>query len=170
MDPRYPTGRLTFTATPSDADRAQWIAAIGALPAELKATLAALPPGALDRPYREGGWTVRQVVHHLADSHVNAYCRMRLTLTETDPTVRPYEERAWAELPDAKTGDPAVSVALLEALHARWHALLLTLAPGDFTRPARHPEHGAISLDWLLQVYAWHGRHHLGHIKLAAAV
>lgn len=170
MDPRYPTGRFSYIPNPTAADRAQCIAAIGALPAELQETLAAVPAGALDQPYREGGWTVRQVVHHLADSHVNAYCRMRLTLTESNPIVRPYEESAWAELPDAKTGDPAVSVALLQALHARWHALLTTLGPDDFARLARHPDHGSITLDWFLQVYAWHGRHHLAHIRLVAPV
>ncbi|MGE0042433.1 MAG: YfiT family bacillithiol transferase [Vicinamibacterales bacterium] len=168
MDPRYPTGRLNFVPTPTPALRQPWIAAIGSLPSELRAAVAALPAGALDRPYREGGWTGRQVVHHLADSHVNAYCRLRLALTEDNPLVRPYDEAAWADLDDARTGDPALSLALLDALHARWHALLVTLGPEDFTRPARHPENGDISIDWLLQVYAWHGRHHIGHLRLLA--
>ncbi len=124
-----------------------------------------MPSARLDQPYREGGWTARQVVHHLADSHMNAFLRMRWTLTEDNPTIKPYDEVAWAKIVDSKE-DPAVSVQLLEALHHRWHVMLQSFSDADFTRPAVHPANGPISMDWLLQVYAWHGRHHIGHIKL----
>jgi DinB superfamily len=168
MDPRYPTGKFTFDPAVGPDKRAAQIAAIGAFPAELEATLAGLPPQALDRPYREGGWTARQVVHHVADSHINAYVRTRLTLTETKPPVKPYEEALWADLIDARTLDPAVSVQILDGLHLRWHHLLRSLEPEQFTRPAHHPQFGDVTLDFFLQMYAWHGRHHLGHIRLVA--
>jgi hypothetical protein len=168
MDPRYPTGPFTFDPSVTPEKRKAAIAAIGAFPSELKAVLAGLPAGALDKPYREGGWTARQVVHHVADSHVNAYVRTRLTLTENKPTVKPYEEADWAKLVDARTMDPGVSVQILEGIHQRWHMLLQSLAPEQFTRPAIHPQFGDVSLDFFLQMYAWHGRHHLGHLKLVA--
>ena len=168
MDPRYPTGKFSFDPAATPEKRKAWIAAIGALPAELKAVLAALPAGALDRPYREGGWTARQVVHHVADSHINAYVRTRLTLTEDKPTVKPYEEGDWANLLDARTLDPAVSVQILDGIHTRWHHLLQSLEPAQFARAAVHPQHGDVTLDFFLQMYAWHGRHHLGHLKLVA--
>jgi hypothetical protein len=168
MDPRFPTGRFTFDSALTADKRAAWTAIIGSLPAELRSTLATLPSSKLDTPYREGGWTARQVVHHLADSHINAYVRFKLALTETDPVVKPYQEGAWANLVDARTADPQVSVGILDGVHHRLHALLASLAPDDFTRSARHPDHGAISVDWLLQLYAWHGRHHIGHLRLVA--
>lgn len=142
------------------------MAAIGSFPMELKAVL---PQARLDRPYREGGWTGRQVVHHLADSHMNAFVRMRLALTEETPTVKPYDEAAWARLADSLTEDPAVSVQILEGLHKRWHTLLQSLSDADFARGARHPDMGAVTLDWFLQLYAWHGRHHLGHLRLTGS-
>jgi hypothetical protein len=166
MDSRYPTGRFTPLPSITAAQRADLVARIGSLPAELKAALARVPPGAIDRPYRAGGWTVRQVIHHLADSHMNAYIRFRLALTEDAPTVKPYEENLWAELVDAKSADAAVSLGILDGVHARLHQLLTSLAPADFARPAVHPQHGPISIDWLLQMYGWHGRHHIGHINL----
>ena len=129
MDPRFPTGRFSFDPAVTTASRRACIDAIGALPAELRAAVDALPASGLDRPYRPGGWTARQVVHHVADSHMNAYVRVRLALTEDNPTVRPYEEARWAELIDARGGDPAVSLALLDALHARWTMLLESLTP-----------------------------------------
>ena len=162
MDPRYPIGRFSFNASPTADTRRAEIAAIGALPAELKAALLSAQP---DKPYREGGWTVRQVVHHVADSHMNAFIRFRLALTEDRPTVKPYDEAAWARLADAAM-DPQISVQLLDALHQRWHRLLDALDERDFARQAVHPDHGPITVDWLLQLYAWHGRHHVGHIKL----
>jgi len=168
MDPRYPTGPFTFVAVPSPEQRAGWIGAIGSLPAEIRAAAASLPTGKLDTPYREGGWTARQVVHHVADSHVNAYIRIKLTLTEDSPPLKPYEEQLWAELVDGRTGDPAISLGILDGVHHRLHRLLTTLEPAAFARTAFHPQHGPVSLDWLLQLYAWHGRHHIGHLQLAS--
>jgi hypothetical protein len=165
MDPRYPTGEFVFNPAPTADSRRSAIAAIGAFPQELKTVL---PTARLDHSYRDGGWTARQVVHHLADSHMNAFVRFRLALTEDRPTVKPYNEAEWAKLADA-TLDPQLSVQILDGLHQRWHAMLLAMRDTDFTRGAIHPEHGAITVDWLLQLYAWHGRHHLGHLTLTAA-
>lgn len=162
MDPRFPTGKFVFDPTPTADVRRAAIAAIGSFPAELKAVL---PAAQIDKPYREGGWTARQVVHHVADSHINAFVRFRLALTEDTPTVKPYKEAEWSKLPDSKL-DPQVSVQILDGLHQRWHAMLEAFTDADFARGAMHPEHGRISMDWLLQLYAWHGRHHIGHIKL----
>lgn len=162
MDPRFPTGKFEFNSSPTSETRRAAIAAIGELPAELKASL----PGArFDKPYRDGGWTARQVVHHLADSHMNAFVRFRLALTEDRPTIKPYDEGEWAKLADMKL-DPQVSVQILDGLHQRWHAMLLAMRDSDFTREAIHPDHGPRTIDWFLQLYAWHGRHHIGHIKL----
>jgi hypothetical protein len=166
MDPRYPIGTFTFDPVVTADKRRERIGMIAALPAQLEAAVKALPPGALDVPYRDGGWTARQVVHHLADSHVNSYVRVRLALTEDAPTIKTYEESRWAELHDARSGDPEVSLALLRAVHARLVSLLESLGPEDFERAARHPEWGDITVDWLLQMYSWHGRHHLGHIGI----
>lgn len=166
MDPRYPTGRFAYDSDVTPEKRAAWVAVIGRFPAELKDVLAVLNPAQVDTPYRPGGWTGRQVVHHVADSHMNAYVRFRLALTEDEPPVKPYAEDRWAELVDARTEDPAVSVGILDGVHRRWHTLLASLQPGDFERTLKHPEHGTITLDWLLQLYAWHGRHHLGHLGL----
>ena len=165
MDPRYPTGKFVFQAHPTADSRRSAIAAIGAFPQELKTVL---PAARLDQPYRDGGWTARLVVHHLADSHMNAFVRFRLALTEDRPTVKPYNEAEWAKLADAKL-DPQLSVQILDGLHQRWHAMLLAMRDADFTREAVHPDHGTITVDWLLQLYAWHGRHHIGHLKLTAA-
>lgn len=165
MDPRYPTGRFSFDPAITPESRATRIGMLEALPTELESALNGLPPGGLDRPYREGGWTARQVAHHLADSHVNAYMRIRLALTEDSPTIRTYEESRWAELVDARTADPALSLGILRGVHARLVVLLGSLTPADFARTAQHPAWGAISVDWLLQMYSWHGRHHLGHIR-----
>jgi hypothetical protein len=162
MDPRFPTGKFVFDSQPTPEKRRIAVAAIGSFPAELQAVM---PAARLDQPYREGGWTARQVVHHVADSHMNAFLRMRWTLTEDNPTIKPYNQSAWAKIADS-TADPAVSVQLLEALHHRWHVMLQSFSDADFTRLATHPENGPISMDWLLQLYAWHGRHHIGHIKL----
>jgi len=166
MDRRYPIGKFTFDPKTSAEKRRAAIAAIGAFPDELKA---AARTAKFASPYREGGWTGRQVVHHLADSHINAFVRFRLALTEENPTVKPYDETRWAELEDSRTADPAWSVEILDGLHRRWHALLVSLPDGDWSRPANHPEHGPISLDWLLQMYSWHGKHHVGHLKLTAS-
>ena len=146
--------------------RTAWIAAIGSFPAEIAAAAAPCRPTRLDTPYRDGGWTARQVVHHVADSHMNAYIRFKLTLTEDTPTLKPYEETRGPKLADRKTDDPAISLGILDGVHQRLHGCCATLDAGDFTRTRTHPEHGAVTLDWLLQLYAWHGRHHIGHLEL----
>jgi len=126
--------------------------------------VAGLSEPQLDTPYRPGGWTVRQVVHHVPDSHINSYVRFRLALTENEPTVKPYDESRWAELADSRTAHIETSLALLESLHERWVLLLRSLSPADFRRQFRHPELGAVSLEKNLALYAWHGRHHVAHI------
>jgi hypothetical protein len=166
VDPRYPVGKLTVDYQVTPEKRAAWIQQIGEFPGVFRKTVNELPHGALDRPYREGGWTGRQVVHHVADSHMNAYIRFRLALTENEPRIKTYEESLWAELIDAKTADPSLSLALLDALHRRWHMLLMSLKTTDFARTATHPESGLINVDYLLQMYSWHGRHHTGHLNL----
>jgi DinB superfamily len=165
MDPRFPTGEFQFNPQATPDTRRAAIAAIGSFPAELKAVL---PSATLDKPYRDGGWTARQVVHHVADSHMNAFIRFRLALTEDKPTIKPYNEAEWAKLADAKA-DPAVSIQILDGLHHRWHRMLEAMTDTDFTRSAIHPDHGPVTLDWFLQLYAWHGRHHIGHIRLTGA-
>ncbi|MEP6783583.1 MAG: YfiT family bacillithiol transferase [Acidobacteriota bacterium] len=164
MDPQYPTGKFVFDPNATADSRRQNIAAIGSFPAELKAVM---PAAQIDKPYRDGGWTVRQVVHHVADSHMNAFGRFRLALTEDKPTIKLYNETEWAKLADSKL-DPALSIQILDALHQRWHAMLLAMTDADFKRELIHPDYGPRPIDWFLQMYAWHGRHHIGHIKLTA--
>ncbi|MEX0691673.1 MAG: putative metal-dependent hydrolase [Gemmatimonadales bacterium] len=162
-DLRYPVGK--FAVQPlTPALIAQCIAAIEALPANVAHAVDDLGDAQLDTPYRPDGWTVRQVVHHLVDSHVNAWCRMRLALTEDNPTIRAYEEKDWADLPDARSAPIGPSLKVLSGLHARWAVLLKALLPDAWDRPFHHPESGDRTLAWLLQMYAWHGRHHTGHI------
>ena len=167
-DPRYPIGKFETPALPlSETERARLIEEIAELPSRLAAAVRGLDEARLDRPYRPGGWTIRQVVHHVPDSHMNAYIRFRLALTEDTPPIKPYEEARWAELSDAASGPVGVSLTLLEALHTRWVALLRSMRASDWTRGYRHPELGAVSLDKALALYAWHGRHHLAHITNA---
>ncbi len=166
MDPRYPIGKFHADATVTAATRQAAIDQMAALPEAARRALEQLPSGAFDRPYRQGGWTARQVVHHLADSHLNAYIRMRLALTEENPTIRLYDEARWAELHDARTEDPELSLTLLTALHARLVSLLTAVGPEQFGREAQHPVWGPMNLDRFVQMYAWHGRHHTEHIKL----
>ena len=163
-DPRYPIGKFQPSDHIDDKMRSECIQRIADTPAEVNKAVQGLTDKQLDTPYREGGWTVRQVVHHLPDSHINSYVRFRLALTESEPTIKPYEERMWAELFDARTAPIALSLHLLEALHERWVVLLRSLKSADFSRTFRHPENGVRNLDWLLQLYAWHGRHHVAHI------
>ena len=165
MDTRFPTGEFVFDATAAAEKRPDCIAAISSFPGELKAAMAG---ARLDQTYRDGGWTARQVVHHLADSHMNSQLRFRFALTEDKPTIKPYNETEWAKLADMQL-DPRVSIQILDGLHQRWHAMLQAMKDTDFAREAIHPDHGARTLDWFLQLYAWHGRHHIGHIKLTAA-
>ena len=164
VDLQYPVGRFEFPREVSSEDRARFIQEIADTPANLRAAVAGLSAEQLDTPYRPGGWTVRQVVHHVPDSHMNSYVRFRLALTEDEPTIKPYDEARWAELPDSRTGRIETSLALLESLHERWVLLLRSLSDGDFRRQFRHPELGAVSLEKNLALYAWHGRHHVAHI------
>jgi uncharacterized damage-inducible protein DinB len=164
MDPRFPIGKYQMPAEVSPAARASAILEIAAAPQKIRAAVAGLNDAQLDTPYREGGWTVRQVVHHVADSHINAYIRWRLALTETEPTIKPYEESAWAKLEDAAHSPVEVSLKLIEPMHERWVSLLRSVKDSEFTRTFRHPEHGVKTLDWMLFLYAWHGNHHTAHI------
>ena len=157
---RYPIGDFDR----SQADRPRDIAAIMELPSALGKAVAGLSDSQLDTPYREGGWTVRQLVHHVADSHINAYVRMRLALTEDWPTIKPYEESAWAKLEDARTLPVEVSLALLQSLHRRWVVLLGSLTEADWMRGYVHPQSGRQTLETVAGIYGWHGRHHAAHI------
>lgn len=163
-DLRYPIGQPGLREDLTDQERRKLIEEIAAAPAKLRLAVAGLSPQQLDTPYRPAGWTVRQVVHHLADSHLNSYVRVRLALTEQEPTVKPYDQARWAELDDARTAPLELSLDLLESLHGRWVLLLRSLGPADFARTFRHPELGLMTLDKNLQLYAWHGRHHVAHI------
>lgn len=137
---------------------------IAAAPLRMREAVGGLTDTQLDTPYRDGGWTLRQVVHHVPDSHMNAYVRFKLALTEDEPTVRPYDEAAWAKLADSRVTPVEVSLALLDALHARWSDLLRSMTDGDFARRFRHPDRGLMSVDWLVAMYSWHSRHHVGHV------
>jgi uncharacterized damage-inducible protein DinB len=164
MDHRYPIGNFDMPVEVSPARRTEAIRQIAAAPKNIGAAVKGLNDAQLNTPYRDGGWTVRQVVHHVADSHVNAYIRWRLALTEPEPTIKPYEEAAWAKLEDAAHDPVDVSLKLLEPLHQRWVTLLQSIKAQDFARTFRHPEHGIRTLDWMLFLYAWHGNHHTAHI------
>jgi hypothetical protein len=144
--------------------RELWIAQIAGAPAQLRTALGGLSEDQLSMPYRPGGWTLRQLAHHLPDSHMNSYTRFRLALTEENPTIKPYHEDRWADLADARTAPVDLSLRLLEALHARWVMLLRSLAPDDFKRTFQHPELGPMTLERNLALYAWHGRHHVAHV------
>ena len=164
-DLRYPIGAFAYDGAMTDARRAECVVRIAAAPSALRAAVAGLSEAQLDTPYRPEGWTVRQLVHHLPDSHINAYTRIRLALTEDTPTIKPYQEARWAELPDARSLPVAISLALLEALHARWVPLLQRLGAAEGARQFRHPEHGRLmTIDELIALYAWHGEHHTAHV------
>jgi len=162
-DLRYPVGKAVYDPQPTPQKRAAWITEIRELPAHLRAAIAGLTSAQLDTPYRDGGWTVRQVVHHLADSHMNSFARFKLALTENNPTIKPYDEKAWALTADSVM-DIASSLSILEGLHARWTLLLSSLSPEQWERTFVHPEGGVQKLDRTLQTYAWHCRHHVAHI------
>jgi hypothetical protein len=160
---RYPIGRFT-PAAPSPARRAADIGDIAALPQMIRDAVGGLDDRQLDTPYRPGGWTARQVVHHVADSHMNALIRLKLALTETGPTIKPYDENAWAALADVRL-PVEVSLVLIDSVHRRWDALDAELTEADYGRTWTHPEHGkTFTIDILLQNYAWHSRHHVAHI------
>jgi len=164
-DLRYPTGKFTFDPNVTSQKRAQSIATIREAPAAFRAAVSGLSDAQLNTPYRPEGWTVRQLVHHVPESHMNAYTRFKLGITEDTPTIKPYDENLWAALPDASKAPIDPSLALMDALHARWVALLETMTPEQFGRTVFHPEHKReLSLDWMLQLYGWHGRHHTAHI------
>ena len=162
-DLRFPVGRFAFTSA-DDRSRAESISIIAELPAKMRAAVNGLSDAQLDTPYRPEGWTVRQVVHHVPDSHMNAFTRFKLALTEDTPRIKPYDEAKWAELPDGRTGPVGPSLAILDGLHARWTALLRAMRPDDFDRQLEHPESGVQPLNRMLALYAWHCRHHLAHI------
>jgi uncharacterized damage-inducible protein DinB len=163
IDPRFPIGKFR-RAEANPSDHASHIATIAALPENLRAATDRLSDSQLDTPYREGGWTVRQLVHHVADSHMNAYVRTRLALTEEWPMVKGYDEKLWAELHDARTAPIDISLRLLEGLHARWAILLRSLTGDQWQRGYEHSDNGRQSLAEAVALYAWHSRHHTAHI------
>jgi hypothetical protein len=166
-DPRYPVGpfqRPSASAVTS-TDLQQWIRQIASFPADLRQASQGLSDAQLDTPYREGGWTVRQLIHHVADSHLHSYARFRFALTEDSPTIKPYPEALWAELPDARSAPIELSLRLLEGLHGRWALLLESMTPEQFHRFFIHPEMAdPARLDIITSMYAWHCRHHLAHV------
>lgn len=162
-DLRYPIGRFNPPAGGAPGIRAAQIETLRLLPGRLRAAVAGLNDAQLDTPYRDGGWTVRQVVHHLADSNTNAYVRFKLALTEDWPVIKPYDESAWAELADSKL-PVEVSLAFVEALHARWVSLLESLSEADFQKGYNHPETGRMNLATALAMNEWHSLHHTAHI------
>jgi uncharacterized damage-inducible protein DinB len=165
IDLRYPVGKFDWDAPISEADRPRLIAEIAETPGALRSAVAGLSRDQLETRYRPGGWTVKQVVHHVPDSHMNAYIRFKLGLTEDEPTIKPYDEAAWAELPDSQKVPIDVSLDLLDSVHVRWVTLLRSMDAADFRRAVRHPEYDRlITLGQLLALYAWHGRHHVAHI------
>jgi hypothetical protein len=166
-DLRYPVGRNPRSDEPLDRSaRAGLIAVLEHAPANLRTLVAGLTDRQLDTRYRPGGWTIRQVIHHLPDSHMNAYMRMKLGVTESAPVIKTYDEALWAELPEARTAPIAISIDLLEALHRRWVAFLLALPDAEFRKSFTHPEWGATTIDQALATYAWHCRHHTAHVTM----
>ncbi len=165
LDLRYPIGKFVAPQAITEEHRQQWIAQIAQTPAKLKELLSGLSDEQLHTPYRPGGWTVLQVAHHLPDSHINAYVRFKLALTEDEPIIKPYQEDRWAELSDVHHTQWEVSATLLETLHYRLVQLLKGMSPSDFNRTFRHPELGIVQLNTSLGMYAWHGNHHLAHIS-----
>ena len=163
-DLRYPIGKFQPKPQLNDDERQALIHQLAEASAKLRQSVSGLMEEQLDTPYRPEGWTVRQVVHHLPDSHFNAYVRMKLAMTEQQPTIKPYEQQLWAELSDAKTAPIEMSLTLFESLHKRWVLFLQSLKSSDFARTINHPESGVMNLDRILQLYAWHGRHHTAQI------
>jgi hypothetical protein len=163
-DLRYPIGKFKFDGPPTPEQRQEQLNQIEQTPAYMRAAVKGLSDQQLDTPYRPEGWTVRQVMHHVPDSHLNAYIRFKLALTEDDPTIKPYAEDRWAQLADTWATPVEVSLAMLDSLHDRWVRLLRSLQPEDWKRTFRHPELGSVSLEKNLALYAWHGRHHVAHI------
>ena len=163
-DPRYPIGKFSFEGPLTAEQKKQCLNDIEQTPARLRTAVRGLSDEQLNTPYRDGGWTVRQLAHHVPDSHMNAYIRFKLALTEDEPTIRPYMEDRWAELPESKQAPIDVSLALLDSLHQRWTMVLRNIPDADWKRTFRHPEMGLLSLEKTLALYAWHGRHHVAHV------
>ncbi|MDB5260768.1 MAG: hydrolase [Adhaeribacter sp.] len=161
---RYPLGKFDGNREINAADIAGFINDLAELPAQLRQAVSGLTETQLDTPYRSGGWTIRQVVHHVADSHLNSYIRFKLALTEDTPTIKPYQEDRWAELADGKTEPVEVSLVLLQALHHRWVVLLNSLTANQWQRTFNHPVSGQTTLAKAAGLYAWHGKHHVAHI------
>lgn len=162
-DLKYPVGPYQPPPAITCKQRRSWLDEIAAMPRHMRAAVEGLSEPQLDTPYRHGGWTVRQVVHHVPDSHLNCFVRIKLALTEEQPTIKPYDEAKWAELPDAKA-PIEMSLALLDALHARWMTLVEPLTESQWKRTFLHPELGSRDLEQTMSLYAWHGRHHVAHI------
>jgi uncharacterized damage-inducible protein DinB len=163
-DLRYPIGKFNGQPAANDGERRQFLKDLEEAPARLRAAVEGLSDKQLDTPYREGGWTVRQVVHHVPDSHLNSYIRFKWALTEDEPTVKTYYEDRWAELADSKSTPIQVSLTLLDSLHQRWTNLLKSFKADDWKKTLRHPDLGVMTLDKMLALYAWHGKHHVAHI------
>src|ERR1700733_9725933 len=163
-DLRYPIGKFSFSGALTEDQKGKLLDDIGRAPADLRAAVNGLSQQQLDTPYRPDGWTVRQVVHHVPDSHLNAYVRFKLALTEEEPTIKPYAEDRWARLSDTQATPVEVSLTMLDSLHDRWGRLLRSLKPEEWKRSFRHPELGLVSLEKNLALYDWHGRHHVAHI------
>jgi uncharacterized damage-inducible protein DinB len=168
-DLRFPIGKLAPFTPIDSAERNRLIDEIAVMPVLFRAAVAGLSADQLDTPYREGGWTARQVIHHVPDSHMNAYVRFKLALTETDPAIKPYAEDKWAELHDTAETPVEVSLALLDQLHARWTILLRGMSEVDWKRNYVHPQMGPVPLEHALQVYAWHGKHHTAHVTYVSS-
>jgi hypothetical protein len=162
---KYPVGKFALDKDVTPEKRAAWIAELAGLPQSLRRAVQGLSKEQLDTPYREGGWSTRQIVHHLADSHMNTLIRLKLCLTEKEPAITVFNQDAWAGTADVLTVEPHVSIGILEGLHARMVVLLGSLGPADFARTYKHPERGPMNVDYTLQLYAWHGRHHLAQIS-----
>lgn len=163
-DPRFPIGKFEATPNPTKAQRDQWVEDIASTPANLRKAVRGFTPAQWETPYREGGWTARQVVHHLADSHMQSYSRFKFALTEDEPLIKPYAEDRWAELPDTRLTPPETSLLLLEMLHERWVTLLRAMTEGEWQRTFRHPDLGVMDLVKTASLYSWHGRHHVAHV------
>ena len=163
MDPRYPIGKFEMPVEVTPQTRQAAVEELASAPAKMRAAVKGLNDAQLDTPYREGGWTVRQVVHHVPDSHMNALIRLKLALTEDNPTIKPYNETLWADLADAAM-PIEVSQTLLDSVHARWDRIWRSLKPEHFSRQLVHPDHGPRNVDWLLFMYTWHAKHHTAHI------
>jgi hypothetical protein len=163
-DLRFPIGKFSFPQSSTPEQRKEWIRDIAETPGKLRAAVGGLTEAQLNTPYRPGGWTVKQVVHHVPESHMNAYIRFKLALTEEEPAIKTYDEAAWAKLPDVESTNVEVSLSLVDNLHHRWVRLLESMDDAAFQRTFRHPEMGVVKLERNLALYAWHGKHHVAHI------